>query len=114
MLLESLCPEIEARLKPHLRGLKGLLAGAYLPQNWVFETEIGTCTLFVDTEGNVRAFPGCWSERDVTIQWNHTSLAEVLESRGRVSVPSDDYPKIIVHTSKGGTAFDLLRKELGL
>ena len=114
ILLEQICPEIETQLKPHLRGLSGPLVSSYLPQNWVFETEIESCTLFVDTEGNARVLMNSGPDRDVTVQWKHNSLLALLESRSVGSVQSGDYPNIIAHTHKGRTAFIMLRKRFGL
>ena len=114
MLLEQICPEIETQLKPHLRGLAGPIIGTYLPQNWVFETEAGSCTLFVDAEGNARVYLEAGSDRDVTVQWKQDSLTALLESRSLQSVQPGDYPNVIVHSNKGRTAFNLLRKRFGL
>lgn len=92
----------------------GLIVHDYLPQAWVFETEYGACTLFLDTEGNARVFPGAHEGRDVTIRWKHDSLASVLESRNRSSVSDGDNPDVFVQTDKGRAAFNYLRKEIGL
>jgi hypothetical protein len=113
-LLTGLCEEIEKQLKPNLSGLKGLLVRGYLPQTWVFETEYGECTLFLDAEGNARVFPGPSQDRDVTIRWKHDSLASVLESKSRSSISDGDYPDIFVQTEKGRAAFNYLKKDIGL
>jgi len=114
MLLQQICPEIEAQLKQHLRGFAGPIVGTYLPQSWVFETEMGCCTLFVDGEGNARVYLDAGSDRDVTVQWKQESLTALLESRNLRSVQPGDYPNIIVHSNKGRTAFNILRKRFGL
>ena len=113
MLLESVCREIETRVKPNLGGIEGLLIRAFLPQSWVFETEAGSLTLFIDSEGNARVFACGESERDVTVQWQQEYLASVLEHRSRESLPPDENPNVTVHTEKGRVAFDYLRKEFG-
>jgi len=113
-LLTELCEEIERQVKPNLRGLKGLIVTGYLPQVWVFETEYGASSLFLDTEGNARVFPGAERDRDVTIQWKHDALVSVLESRSRGSVSDGDYPNVFVHTDKGRAAFNYLKKYVGL
>lgn len=113
-LLTGLCEEIERQVKPNLRGLKGLLILGFLPQTWVFETEYGACTVFLDTEGNARVFPGADRDRDVTIQWKHDSLASVLELGSRNAVSEGDYPNVFVHTEKGRAAFNYLKKDIGL
>lgn len=114
MLLERICVDIEAELKPPLRGIAGPIIGNYLPQSWVFETEMGNCTLFVDTEGNARVFPDSGADRDVTIHWKYDSLRTLLESRSAESVQTLGSPTIVAHTHKGQTAFTFLRKRFGL
>lgn len=113
-LLARLCEEVERQVKPNLWGVKGAFVRDYLPQTWVFETEYGECTLFLDSEGNARVFSGPDKDRDVTIQWKRDSLVTVLESRNRDSIPAGDYPNVFVHTDKGRAAFNYLRKEIGL
>lgn len=113
-LLTGLCEEIEKQLKPNLSGPKGLLVNGYLPQTWVFETERGACTVFLDAEGNARVLPATDQDRDVTIQWKHDSLVSVLESRSRSSVSGGDYPNVFVQTEKGRAAFNYLRNSIGL
>jgi hypothetical protein len=113
-LLTGLCEEIEKQIKPNLWGLKGLIVRGYLPQVWVFETEHGACTLFLDTEGNARVFPWADQNRDVTIRWKYDSLVSVLESRSRRSISDGDYPDVFVNTEKGRAAFNYLKKEIGL
>ena len=112
--LTGLCVEIEKQLKPNLGGLKGLLVRGYLPQTWVFETEYGESTLFLDAEGNARVFPGPDQNRDVTIRWKRDSLVSVLESRSRSFVLDGDYPDVLVQTEKGRAAFNYLKKNIGL
>jgi hypothetical protein len=113
-LLTDLCEDIERQIKPNLRGSMGNLVHGYLPQVWVFETESGTCTLFLDTEGNARVFPGAGRDVDVTIHWRKDALESTLASRNRDSVSAGDYPNVIVHTDKGRAAFSYLKKEIGL
>ena len=112
MLLDRICPEIEARLKPNL-GVRGLLAPTFLPQSWVFETEAGSLMVHIDALGNARVLAGAGSDRDVTVQWKQELLASVLEHKGRDSLPSNEFPNVALHTEKGGVAFDYLRKEFG-
>jgi len=113
-LLTDLCEEIEKQIKAGLRGAIEMLVIGYLPQVWVFETEIGACSLFIDTEGNARVFPGADKDRDVTIRWRHEALTKVLQSRSRNSLEPGDYADVLVHTDKGRAAFNYLRKEIGL
>ena len=113
-LLASLCEDIEKQVKPNLRGFTGVLVANYLPQVWVFETEAGSCTLFLDTEGNARIFPGADKDRDVTIRWSRDYLISVLKSRNHDSIPAGEYPEVFVQTDKGRAAFHYLKKEIGL
>lgn len=113
-MLTRLCEEIEKQLKPNLHGDMASLVLRYLPQVWVFETEIGACSVFIDTEGYARVFPGADNDRDVTLRWRHEALATVLEKRNRESIEPGDYPDVLVHTDKGRAAFNYLRKEIGL
>ena len=113
-LLTNLCEDIEKQLKPKLRGNMEALIVAYLPQVWVFETEVGACSVFIDTEGYARTFPGADRDRDVTLRWRYEVLAKVLENRNRDSVEPGDYPDVVVHTDKGRIAFNYLKKEIGL
>jgi len=113
-LLTNLCEDIERQVKPNLQGAMGNLVHDYLPQVWVFETEFGACTLFLDTEGNARVFPGTAQDVDVTIRWKKDALVSVLASRNRDSVSPGDYPDVAIHTDKGRAAFNYLKKEIGL
>lgn len=114
LLLTDLCDDIERQIKPNLRGSMGNLVHGYLPQVWVFETECGACTLFLDTEGNARVFPGADRDADVTIHWRKDALESVLASRNHDSVSAGDYPDVTILTDKGRAAFNYLKKEIGL
>jgi len=113
-LLAELCEEVERQMKAGLRGPMESVVGSYLPQVWVFETELRTYSVFVDTEGNARVFPGGDEDRDVTIRWRHDALMKVLQSRKRDSLEPGDYPDVLVHTDKGRAAFSYLKKYVGL
>lgn len=113
-LLTDLCEDIERQMKSGLRGSMEDLVHGYLPQIWVFETEYGVCSLFLDTEGNARVFPGPAPDADVTIRWRRDALESVLASRSRASVLAGDYPDVTVHSDKGRAAFNYLKKEIGL
>jgi hypothetical protein len=113
-LLSDLCEDLEKQVKPNLMGAMGNLVNGYLPQVWVFESEYGSCTLFLDIEGYARVFPGADKDRDVTLRWRNDAFETVLESRSRDSLAAGDYPDVIVHTDKGRAAFNYLRKEIGL
>jgi hypothetical protein len=113
-LLTDLCHDIERQVKPNLQGGMGSLVHGYLPQVWVFETEFGACTLFLDIDGNARVFPGTVKDVDVMIRWRSNALESVLASRNRDSIPDGDYPDVAIQTDKGRAAFNYLRKEIGL
>ena len=113
-LLGSLCPEIESQLKPNLRGIRGMIVQAYLPQVWVFETETETATLVIDVHGNAHAEAGAEPRGNVTIRWKHDFLAAVLRTRSHASAPGGIRPTIMFHTPKGRKAFTFLRRRLGL
>ncbi len=113
-LLTDLCEDIERQIKPNLQGMMGTVVHSYLPQVWVFETECGACTLFLDTEGNARVFPQADRDVDVTIRWRKDALESILASRSRDSVSVGDYPDVSVHTDKGRAAFNYLKKDIGL
>lgn len=113
-LLTNLCEDLEKQVKRKLRGAIGKIVDEYLPQVWVFETEIGTCTLFLDTEGNARVFQRADRDRDVTLRWKHDAFVAVLENKNHSRVAPGDYPDVMVHTEKGRAAFNYLKKEIGL
>lgn len=113
-ILTSLCSEVECRLRPNLRGIRGLVVQGYLPQTWVFETEKDTATFIVDASGNAHAEIGAKAGRDVTVRWQYDFLARVLRTRSHASIPGGIRPTIMFHTRKGRAAFNYLRKEIGL
>ncbi len=113
-LLDGVCPEIESQLKPRLSGLQRFLIIQFLPQTWVFETENQVVSLVVDQQGSAFTQAMNRGGRDVTIRWKHDYLASVLKTRSIAHVPQGESPTIIFHSLKGRTAFDFLRKRLGL
>ena len=112
--LELLCEELDEQLKPKLHGQMGAIISQYLPQAWVFETEMGSCTIFVTADGKARVWPGAETNRDVTLRWRYDALAKSLKSRNRSSIEPGDYPDVLVQTEKGRAAFKYLKRELGL
>lgn len=113
-LLRGLCPEVERQLKSELTAVKGMIARAFLPQFWVFQTEVETATFMVDSHGNAFAQAGGVPQADVTIRWSHDLLESVLRTRSRTSVPDGAHPTVQTHTPKGEAAFSFLRGRLGL
>lgn len=112
-LVGRISPEIEARLRPHLRGLGGFLVAGYLPQVWVLSTDEETVTLHVDGQGDAEALTGRAPNPDVTITTTHAALSTVLRTRNRAAVPQAPL-QIKAHTAKGRTAFRFLRNRFGL
>lgn len=112
--LEFLCEELTKQLKPRLHGQMQEIVTSYLPQTWVFETELGECTIFIAADGNARVWRGADQNRDVTLQWRYDALAKVLKSRDRSSVEPGDYPNVFVQTEKGRAGFNYLKREFGL
>lgn len=112
-LLSQLGPELEERLKPQLAGLFGGVVRSYLPQLWVFRTELDTASLEVDRTGSVSAVDGAKESPDVTIEIGHERLRTALTTRQRELFPKGPLT-VTPHTAKGKTAFDVLRQRLHL
>lgn len=113
-IFESLCPEIEKELKPKLNSiLLGPFIKGYLPQQWVFRTEKETVTFSVDKKGIASVKEGEVKEPDVTIEIDHEFLVAALKSRSQPE-KSPEKNEIEFHTTKGETAFNFLKKQLGL
>ncbi len=113
-LFEPICMDVEKELKKVLRGLlSGPIVKGYLPQNWVFQTEMETITFSVDKKGNAIATEGSSESPDVTIIIDHEYLAAAIKEKKK---PDFDHQQLDVkfHTGKGEAAFDYLRKRLGL
>ncbi len=88
-LLSGMGPEIEAQLKPNLRGFFGGMIRAYLPQAWVFTTEAENVTLYLDTDGNVSVRGGSATSLDVIIQGTNAALLAALGTRNAAMVRRD-------------------------
>lgn len=112
-LLAQVSREVESELKPHLRGLQGLFIAGYLPQTWVFATESETVSFYVDSQGNASVTDGRAPTPDVTIGTSHAMLSTALRTRDPAQVPRGPL-RVTPHTPKGGTAFQFLRRRLGL
>ncbi|MDO9538097.1 MAG: hypothetical protein Q7J68_07245 [Thermoplasmata archaeon] len=113
-LFISICAEVEKELKKVLKGLlSGPMVKGYLPQSWVFKTEIETITFHVDKKGNASVISGMGEEPDVTVSIDHEYLAAALTTREKPGFECKNLD-IKFHTGKGQTAFGFLRKRLGL
>jgi hypothetical protein len=112
-LLRDAGRQIEPELQRRLKGLLGGIIRSYLPQAWVFETDNGTASLVVDRDGTVSVTGGAASHPDVTVKIPHDRLVAALTTRNKDLVPPGPLT-VTPHTSKGKTAFDVLRSRLGL
>ncbi len=112
-LLGQVSGEVEAELKPRLRGFQAFLIAGYLPQAWVFVTESDVVSFFVDSQGNASVASGKARTPDVTIETSHALLSTALRTRNPALVPRGPL-KVTPHTTKGRTAFQFLRGRLGL
>lgn len=108
-LLGGLCGEVESRARPWLMFIKG-----YLPQNWIFKTELEKLTFTVTKEGKASVTDGESSEPDVIIEWTQSLLCTALKTRDKKAIPSGEKPKITIITKKGDAAFGFLRQTFGL
>jgi len=113
-ILRGLCPEIESRVKPNLRGLAGFIVQGYLPQVWRFETERDKVSLVVDATGSASVTLAIPSQIDVIVRWKHDLLATVLRTRSREFIPEGESPEVLLLTSKGRSAYSYLRQQLGI
>ncbi len=113
-IFELLCPEIEEELRPKLKSiLLGPFIKGYLPQQWVFRTEVETVTFSVDKKGITAVKEGAVEEPDVTIEIDQEYLVAALKSRSQPE-KSPEKNEIEFHTTKGETAFNFLKKRFGL
>jgi len=112
-LLAKIAPEVEKELKPRLHGLIGSFVRAYLPQVWVFETDVDSATVRVEPTGSVTVAPGSAPSPDVSIHAPKARLEKLLKSRTRPASMPDDV-RVVPHTSKGRVAFDQVRSRFGL
>ncbi|MFZ0891306.1 MAG: hypothetical protein WB778_00400 [Thermoplasmata archaeon] len=113
-LLSSLGPDIESKLKHHLRGFFGGVVRGYLPQVWAFKTETESGSLTVTAEGKVHVSAGVSRHCDVLITWSHKQLVAALRTRDRDQVPPGAAPSIEFNTKRGKTAFSFLKSRFGL
>jgi hypothetical protein len=112
-LLTHVAPDLEAQLKPQLKGAFGGLVRAYLPQTWVFVTESETASLIVGADGSARALQGAAPHPDVLVETGHARLVLALTTRDKSKVPPG-VTKVTPKTEKGRTAFQFVRSRLGL
>jgi hypothetical protein len=112
-LLRDAGRQFEPEIQSRLTGFLGSIVRSYLPQTWVFQTDDGTVSLVVDTDGKVSVVGGAALHPDVTVEIPHDRLVAALRTRKRESVPPGPLT-VTPHTAKGRTAFDYLRGRLGL
>jgi hypothetical protein len=112
-LLTPVTPRIEAELKPRLQGLLGGFIRAYLPQQWVFQTEKGEATVRINPDGSVTVAEGAVTSPDVTIQAPHKRIEGILERGERPARPTPDV-HVTAHTARGRAALDQVRGRFGV
>jgi hypothetical protein len=116
ILIDKIAPQVAGQLQPELHKfmIGGLIRG-YLPQTWIFVSETGAGTLVVGKDGVALAQEGQLENPDVRITWTDQAFQAALVDQNRAAVPPEaGEPKIEKLTSKGGTAFDFLRKRFNL
>lgn len=107
--------EVTAQVQGGLRGLGGFLVKGYLPQSWYFVTETGSAFLVVDKAGTATVHDGQAPAPDVTITWTDRAFHAAMVLRDQSQIPrADGAPDVVTHTGKGKTAFNFVRKHLGL
>jgi hypothetical protein len=112
-LLEKIAPDIEKELKPRLQGFIGQFVRAYLPQDWVFETDEDAATVHIETTGAVTVAKGTVPSPDVTVHAPKARLEKLLTSRTHpATLPAE--VRAVPHTAKGKVAFDQVRGRFGL
>jgi hypothetical protein len=112
-LLRGIAPDIERQLQPRLQGLIGSFVRAYLPQVWVFVTDVDAASVRVEPTGTVTVSEGEAAHPDVSIHAPKARLEKILTTRARPAhVPPD--VRVVPHSSKGKVAFDQVRSRFGL
>jgi hypothetical protein len=110
-LLGKLCKEIEAGLATQRENpFEWALVVMNLPQKWVFEAESESVVLSISKKGKAKVKKSKVKKRDVTVKWDHNSMANLLRTRS----PSGGTPIVKLHTPAGATAFRILRERIGL
>lgn len=112
--LREIAPGIERELKGRLASFAGMFIVGYLPQSWAFTTEDGSATLSVDKQGTVVAEEGAPAHPDVTVEGGRDALIAALLRQKRPAAAGDPPIRVTPHTTKGKTAYDLLRSRFGL
>jgi hypothetical protein len=115
LLSTVVAPRAQEALRPYLSGPFGGIVRSYLPQTWWFQSPEATATLIVASSGALTVHEGLQGEPDVTIGWTLEAFLAVLGTGDRRRLPqgSPD-PKVTTPTAKGRTAFEQLRRRLGL
>jgi len=114
-LLSQFCIEVERELKPKIESMwTGWAVKGYLPQNWIFKVDNEIITFSIDKDGNANVRAGTVSNPDVVITWEHDLLAHVLKTRNKQGIPPGEVPRVETLTPKGRTAFNTLRKRIGI
>lgn len=110
--LTKMAPDLEREVAPRLQGFMGAIMRSYLPQTWVLRSETETASLTVDKEGKATVTPRALPSPDVTIEAKEAVLLASLRQGASSKAKSTDF-KVTMHTGKGKTAFEFLRKRFG-
>jgi len=110
---QPVCQDAQVKLKGVLRGLFGGMVKGYLPQKWIFRTESEAVTFSVAKAGTASVEAGEGSPPDVIITIDHDYLLEALRTRKRPEVEPRNLD-VEFRTEKGRTAFNYIRKEIGV
>lgn len=112
--LREIAPSLQKELQTRLASFAGMFIVGYLPQTWAFVTDDGHASLSVDKNGVVKIDSGTPKEPDVTVEWGHVALIAALLHQKRPAASGDPPLHVTPHTSKGKTAYELLRSRFGL
>lgn len=113
-IFRPICSDVQNQVKKALKGfITGGIVRSYLPQHWVFITELETVTFAVNSNGNASIISGESQSPDVTIEIDHDYLCTALKTKQSPSFNPRNF-NVSFQTQKGKTAFNYLRKHLGL
>ncbi len=113
----NVAPRVTDELQSYLQNpMAATMVRSYLPQTWLFISETGKGTLFVDVDGIARVFEGSFGAPDVSITWTDQAFFAtlVLQNRSAVALGTPKEPAVQRLTQKGGTAFDFLHGRFNL
>ena len=110
--LQKMAPDLEKELASRLQGFLGAILRSYLPQTWVLKSETESASMTVDRQGKATIVPHEVAGADVTIEAKQAVLLAALTQGASSKARSTDF-HVTMHTGKGKTAFEFLRKRFG-